>query len=556
MKTSSTSQASAAVQASWLPMLVIGLAQIQMAFNVSALPVSIGGIVETFDTSPATVGTALVVYSLVVAGFVMLGAKLGKLLGSRLVFQAGVLLHGLAMGAMAFSTSANSMIQVQGIAGIAAAVLVPTLVVLIANHYKGQQQSQALGLLGAAQASAGVLAFLIVGTLGSLLGWRVPFGLLVFLAIAVFILSFRLSPVARQSDIKIDWMGALLAAAAIMLISFGFNNLNSWGLLLVQAGAPFDILGLSPAPLLIILGLVIGQAFFSWTHMREALNRPALIAMEVLDSAQERAATLSLLVIGGLGPAVNFLIPLYIQIVQGRTGLQTAVSVIPYSLAIFAGTALIVRLFDRLTPRQIGWMGFVIVSAGLALLSFTVSNDWGTPAVIFSLIVLGLGEGSLLTLVFNVLVSSSPKELAGDVGALRGTVNNLSTAVGTAVAGALAIGILSLNIQSSLATNPTIPRALIQQVDLDNVDFVSNDQLEEVLSSTTATPEQVTEAVRINENARLRALKISFLVLSGIALLAIIPASGLPAYRPGEVPSTEPDLAKDRSRKTAPVAQG
>ena len=71
------------VKASWLPMVVIALAQIQMGFNVSALPVSIGGIVEDFDTSPSSVSTALVAYSLAVAGFVMLGAKLGKVIGSR-----------------------------------------------------------------------------------------------------------------------------------------------------------------------------------------------------------------------------------------------------------------------------------------------------------------------------------------------------------------------------------------------------------------------------------------------------------------------------------------
>ena len=59
-------------KASWLPMVVIALAQIQMGFNVSALPVSIGGIVEDFNTSPSSVSTALVAYSLAVAGFVML----------------------------------------------------------------------------------------------------------------------------------------------------------------------------------------------------------------------------------------------------------------------------------------------------------------------------------------------------------------------------------------------------------------------------------------------------------------------------------------------------
>jgi MFS family permease len=481
----------------------------------------------------------------------MLGAKLGKLFGARLVFQVGVLAHGAAMGLVALSTSSSMLILVQGLSGVAAAALVPSLVVLIASNYKGGQQSQALGLLGAAQASAGVLAFLIVGTLGAIASWRVPFGLLAGLAVVIFLASFRLKPIKPQPGMQIDGVGAALAAVSITLLSVGFNNLNAWGLLVAKPAAPFSILGFSPAPLLIIVGIVFGQGFFAWSRRREAARQVPLIALEVLDSREERAATFSLFNIAALGPAVNFLIPLYIQIVHGRNSLETAVSVIPYSLAIFAGTALIVRLFDRLTPRQIGRYGFIVVTVGLTMLAFTIRSDWGTPLVILSLVVLGLGEGSLLTLVFNVLVSASPKELAGDVGALRGTTNNLSTAIGTAVAGALAIGLLSSIIAGSLVDNPTIPPALIQQVDLDKVDFVRNDQLEGVLSAIPATPDQVAEAVRINTDARLRALKISFLVLAGLALLAVIPAGGLPGYLPGEVPETEAESVSEHRKVLA-----
>ncbi len=199
-QSTTVSAAKSVLKASWLPMLIIALAQIQMGFNVSALPVSIGGIVEDFNTSPSSVSTALVVYSLAVAGFVMLGAKLGKLIGSRLAFQIGVIFHGLAMVGMAVSTSDTMMIQMQAIAGLAAALLVPSLVVLIAHHYKGAQQSQSLGLLGAAQAIAGVLAFLVIGVLGTLLSWRYGFALIVVIAAIVFLLSFRLKPVERDTS--------------------------------------------------------------------------------------------------------------------------------------------------------------------------------------------------------------------------------------------------------------------------------------------------------------------------------------------------------------------
>ena len=532
---------------------VIVLAQMQMAFNVNAIPVSIGPIVDELNVSSTAVGTALVVYSLFVAAFVMLGARIGKILGERLVFQVTVLIHGLAMGLMAISQGATTMNAAQALAGLAAAALVPTLVVLIAANYNGPQKAQALGILAATPALSGALAFFVAGYLGTFLSWRYSFGLLTFVSIIVFLLSFQLKPIPRQTGIKIDAIGVILSAIAVILISFGFNNLNSWGIVLASDAAPFDLVGLSPAMLFVVFGLMLFQAFFAWSHQRVELGKEPLLSLKVLDSPKERATIVCLLVIGALGPAVNFLIPLFIQIVQGRTTMQTAIAVIPYTLSIAASAIFIVRLYDRLTPRRIAVIGFSLVAVGLTLLSFVVGNNWGTMMVIFGLIMVGLGEGSLLTLLFNVMVSSAPKSLAGDVGALRGVANNLSTALGTAFAGVVAVGLLSLFIVSDVAQS-SLPRSLQSQVNLDNVNFLSNDQLDEVLSQTTATPDQVAEAVRINESARLRALRASFLILGALALLAIFPAFGLPDYSPGDDPPPAPEAkSRGRTRKKAPA---
>jgi MFS family permease len=126
---------------SWLPMGVIASVQIQLAFQVSALIISMGAIGEEFDSSPTIIATAVVVYSLSVAGFVMLGAKIGAALGSRLVFQVSILVHGAAMAWVAFSQSPSAIIQAQIVAGLAAAAAVPALVVMIAAHYRARQLS-------------------------------------------------------------------------------------------------------------------------------------------------------------------------------------------------------------------------------------------------------------------------------------------------------------------------------------------------------------------------------------------------------------------------------
>jgi MFS family permease len=186
----------------------------------------------------------------------------------------------------------------------------------------------------------------------------------------------------------------------------------------------------------------------------------------------------------GFGSAISFLIPLYIQIVQDRTPLFTSIAIVPYAITVAAAAILSVRLYDRLTPRLLALISFALVGAGMSLLAFTVGNDWSTPVVIFGLILVGLGEGTTLTLLFNVLVSASPKELAGDVGALRGVVNNVSSALGAAFAGVVAVGLLSLVITTAFAQS-NLPPALEQEINFDRIDFVSNDQLKEVLSQTS-----------------------------------------------------------------------
>jgi len=524
---------------SWVPMIAIALGQMIMSFNVASLPVALGGMVKSFNVPPTTVATGIVAYSMLVAGFVMLGAKLVQRYGAAKVFRTAVVLFCGSQVLMTFSPSAALMITAQALCGASASVIVPSLVALIAENYNGRQQATAVGALGSARAAAGVLAFVIGGILGTFIGWRPAFGILIGVSAIVFLLSFRLKTFPPRPEVKIDMVGVLLAASAIILISFGFNNLNRWGLTVATPNAPFDIVGMSPAPIFIVVGIVLGQAFLMWTHRRAAAGKTPLLALEVIDSPQERAAVYALFCVVALEAALNFSVPLYIQIVQGQSPIATAVAMMPFNLTVFFTAMLVVRFYTRWTPRQIGIYGFILCTAGLLWLAFVVRNDWSAVPVLFGLVAFGIGQGALVTLLFNVLVTASPKELAGDVGSLRGTTQNLAAAVGTAVAGALLVGLLSTIMLGRIAATPKLTPELQAQVDLDSINFISNDRLQTVLSGTTASPAQVAEAVRVNTESRLRALKFGLLIMALIAMLAIIPAARLPNYIPGEIPKDQ-----------------
>ncbi|WP_200330816.1 MFS transporter [Leucobacter sp. L43] len=524
---------------SWTPMIGLFLAQVLMSFNVAALPISLGGFVEDFGVPPTTASTTIVVYGLAVAALVMTGAKLGQRVGWVLIFRIVVVAFAGSSLLMIFAPTIGWAIAGQVLAGASAAIIVPSLVALIAENYRGDQQATAVGSLGSARAFSGVSAFLIGGTLGTLVGWRPVFLITLALAVAVFALSFGLRSDRGNRAVRIDLIASVLIGAAIVMLTLGFNNLNGWGVLAARDTAPFSILGLSPAPVLVVLGVIFGQLFFMWTRRRTRRGKTPLVDLSVLDRPEERAAIYAMFIIVLMEAAVNFTLPTYIQVVQGRTPFDTSLAMMPFNLTVFITATLIVRFYTRFTPRTIALFSFALTTVALVWLAFVVTNNWETIPTILGLIVFGIGQGALVTLVFNVLVTSVPKELAGDVGSIRGTTQNLASAVGTAVMGAVLVTLLTTGVTQAVEDHPELPAELVEQVDLDSVNFVGNDELRDVLASTTATPAQIDAAVALNEDQRLRTLKLGFLILAGISAVAALPASRLPNYKPDEIPDPE-----------------
>jgi hypothetical protein len=363
--------------------------------------------------------------------------------------------------------------------------------------------------------------------------------------VIVFALSFGLRGDRGDARVRIDLVASVLIGGAVVLLTLGFNNLNSWGILLVEPGAPFSVLGLSPAPVFVVGGVILGQVFVLWTRRRMRRGLVPLVDLGVLQRPSERAAIYAMFIIVAMEASVNFTVPTYIQVVQGRTPFDTSMAMMPFNLTVFVTATLIVRFYTRFSPRSIALFSFALTTAALLWLAFVVTNNWETLPTILGLVVFGIGQGALVTLVFNVLVTAAPKELAADVGSIRGTTQNLASAVGTAVMGAVLVTILSIGFTQAMADHDDLPPEITAQVQLDEVNFISNDELRAKFEETAATPEQIQAAVSINEEQRLRTLKLGFLILAGISAVAALPSSRLPRYRPEEIPDPRPEAERD-----------
>ncbi len=244
----------------------------------------------------------------------------------------------------------------QSIAGLAAAALVPTLVVLIAANYHERQQAQALGILASIPAIASGLAFVIAGFIATALSWRLLIwsDLLAVARCAHPQLPPDAHPAPEGHQDRLRRRGAVGAGdRPDPLCASTTSTPGAW--CWQTTAAPFSILGLSPVPILLVARHRAGPGLLRLVgEARRGQTRRRCWRCEVLDSPgrAERCDRLP----GGRRAqrAVSFLIPLYIQIVQGGTPLFTSVAIVPYAIAVAAAAILSVRLYDRLTPRRIG----------------------------------------------------------------------------------------------------------------------------------------------------------------------------------------------------------
>lgn len=513
---------SAITRPSWRPLIVISITQVLLAFNITALKVSIDAIVATHHASASAVKNAIIVYSLVVASCVLIGAKIATLFGGRRVFRISIAAFAVAMFAMVVSTDAHAMTVAQAVAGAAAAVLGPTAIVLAAQHYA--DRGKVTGWVSSVRSASLICGFLIAGAFATWSDWRLSYVLLLVLAALAFKLGDRLGDRRLHIEpdaLRIGKVGFTLIVVAWWLIGLGCGNLNDWGVLVASPQAPFSLMRLSPAFVVIVCGVLLVKAFFAWSRKEYMAGRATLIERGLLTAPSQRTTLFSIFTIAAVGSAVTFLIPLYIEIVQGRNSVYTALALAPYTVSAFGAAVLCSRMYGRVPLYAIARLAFLALAIGLALLAVVIRNDWSDLAVIASLGVAGAAEGALMTLLFKILVTTS--EVVPDVDPVCSATTHLAVGIGTALAGALAVGLLSMNVHRNVNMDPTFAEELRAHVDLDKVAFVSNDRLRDVLVRTNATARHIDEAVRINTQARLQALKSSFFALSLLALIAVIP---------------------------------
>jgi EmrB/QacA subfamily drug resistance transporter len=509
--------------------VLLAAAMFVLVVDTSLMNVSISKVVEDLGTTVSGVQGAIALEALVSAAFILIGSKVGDLIGRKRAFVIGLLGYALGAVAMAFAQGLTAIIVFWAIVGgLGASLLLPAMQSLIHGNFQGAAQKQAYALVGAAAAIAAAVGPLLGGFLTTFLSWRVGF-LLEVVVIAVVLSGMgRIRDVPYTGERAVDVVGALLSAV-------GMGGLVI-GILVWQEGGEF-------VGVLLAVGLIAFGSLARWLVRRKRAGKPTLLDPDLFKLDLFRLGISSQLLQNvALGGAMIAL-PIYLQMVLEYNALQTGLTLAPLSLTMF-GTALLAgKRAGRRRPAVLIRAGSGLLTVGMLALLPIVPRAHSGWALVIPLIVAGAGLGLLVSQLNNYTLSPISDERVSEAAGVNSAAGSFGLSFGLAFAGAIMLATLSIAFTQKAQDSTVLPPASQQQVAdalEDDAEVMSNTALEKQLAGQP--PAIQDEIIAINTDARPLALQVALLVPILAGLLGLLNGFRM-MRRPDPAPSEGAEMA-------------
>jgi MFS family permease len=479
--------------------ILLAMAMFVLVMDTSLMNVSISAVVRDLDTTVSGVQGAIALEALVSAAFILIGSKVGDLIGRKRAYTLGLLGYGIGAVAMMLAQGLTAILIFWAVVGgLGASLMLPAMQALIHGNFDGENQRRVYALVGAAAAIAAAIGPLLGGFITTYLSWRV--GFLLEAVIIVIVLTglglVRDAPYTGPRELD-------LGGAALSVIGMGGVVL---GILVWQEGGQY-------VGALLIFGLVALGALFYWLRRRKRAQKAALIDPELFASKPFTLGIsgqmLQQISLGGMMIAL----PIYLQMVFEYNAMQAGLTMAPLSLSMFALALIAGKKAVGRRPSNIILAGFALTTIGVvALVPLVPRADSGWYLVI-PLLLAGSGLGLLVSQLNNYTLSPISEERVSEAAGVNSAAGSFGLSFGLAFAGAIMLATLSLSF-TAMANDSTVlapaEKQRVAQVLEEDAQVMSNTQLAELLAGEGEA--QRAEIIRINTEARHRALQIALLV--------------------------------------------
>jgi EmrB/QacA subfamily drug resistance transporter len=421
-----------------LVLSVILVGYLLVLIDVSILMVALPRIHRDLGFSATGLSWAQNAYTLTFGGFLLLGARVGDLLGRRRTFMLGIALFAAASFAVGVAATPLFMIIARAVQGIGAALLAPSTLALLSTSFpEGPQRTRAMAAYGALAGIGTSIGLLLGGVLTQALSWRLGFFLNVPVGLVAILAAPRLLAETERHPGRLEISGALTSTLGVSAVVFGIVH--------SAAGGWTDPVTLG--------ALAAGVLLLALFVREQACSPQPIMPVRLFASRERTGAYAARFLFNGALLSFFFFMTQYLQGVHGDSPVHAGLAFLPVTAAASIAAAATPRLVRRSSTRALAVAGCAAMMIGTAWMSRIALNTDYLTGIAVPMIIFGIGQGlGLSTLTTAGMAGIDTR----DAGAAGGLVN-----VAHHTGGAFGLGVLITVFAAGTATHS--PRELLAQ---------------------------------------------------------------------------------------------
>jgi EmrB/QacA subfamily drug resistance transporter len=435
----------------WMILILVGFAQLMVTLDVTIVNIALPSAQSALHFSADNRQWVLTAYALSFGSLLLLGGKLGDLFGRKWTFVAGLVGFAVASAIGGLAQSFAVLVGARALQGAFGALLAPSALSLLTLTFRQSPDRQkAFGIFTAIAGSGASLGLLLGGALTQALSWRWSLYVNLLVAVPAAIAALRLVPDMRSPHRpKIDVAGVVTVTGGLFALVYGFANAetHSWS-------ASATIIAIASSAVLLI----------AFVGIEARIPEPLMPLDIVRDRA--RGGAYAAMALAGAGAFSLFLfLSFFLQNDLRFTPLLTGVSFLPFTgSVIFAATVNQTRVLPRIGARPVVFAGSALGAGAMLLLTgLSPQSSYGAD-VLPSLILAGLGLGSVFSSALSTGTLGVRPADAGIASAMVNMSQQIGGSVGTAILSTVFAGALTGYLSSHPAAT-VVPAAATVHAD-------------------------------------------------------------------------------------------
>jgi EmrB/QacA subfamily drug resistance transporter len=420
----------------WKALAVLGIAYLMVVLDVAIVNVALPSIQADLEFSPENLQWVVSAYGLTFGGLLLLGGRIGDLLGRRRLFVIGLVSFSAFSLLCGFAVSDGMLIAARALQGAAAAILAPSVFsITTVTFEEGSERNKALGILGAIAGSGAAIGVLLGGVLTEYIGWEwifyvnAPIGVLALFLAMRYVAESRLEGVER----RFDTAGAVSVTASLMLLVYGLTQApnKGWG--------SIETIG-------VLIGSAVLMALFL---VIESRARWPLVRLGFFRQRTPTAANVVGLGLGTIVFGMFFLLSLYMQQVLGFSAIETGLGYLAVALTSIVAAGAAQALVTRIGVKP------VLTTGGLILFTQVSVDGTYVGNLLPGFLMIGVGLGFSFVPVSIAALSVRTQ----DAGLASGLINT-SQQIGGALGVAILTTVATSRTENQVADGVAQPEAL------------------------------------------------------------------------------------------------